>query len=94
MIIDLPPQLETAISHQAKRHGMATSDYIAQLVKKDLTNNQNPHDIGTMTEFYYDIERMDEALKAPRVAVPHFDTPEQLMAWMENLTEADFTEQP
>lgn len=70
MIIDLPPQLETAISHQAKRHGMATNDYIAQLVKKDLTNNQNPHDIGTMTEFYYDIERMDEALKAPRVEVP------------------------
>lgn len=94
MIIDLPPQLETAISQQAERKGMATHDYIVELLKQDLTNSQNPHDVGKMSAFYYDIERMDEALKAPRVTVPHFDTPEQLLAWIENLTEEDFTEKP
>lgn len=93
MIIDLPQNVVTIATQNAQNKGMATNDYIAKLIEQD--SSKTAHQIkGEMTAFYYNIDEMDKALQAPRVTAPHFDTPEELMVWMENLTDADFTEYP
>ena len=43
-------------------------------------------------DFEFDLERMKQAVEAPTVAVPHFDSDEDFLAWLENLTDADFVE--
>lgn len=41
-------------------------------------------------DFDYDLERMKKAVEAPYVTVPDFDTAEELLAWMENLSDDNF----
>lgn len=41
-------------------------------------------------DFDYDLERMKQAVNAPSIVVPKFDTPEKLLEWMDNLTDNDF----
>lgn len=43
-------------------------------------------------DFDYDLQRMKQAVEAPRITVPRFDTVEELSAWLDNLTDADFVE--
>lgn len=42
-------------------------------------------------DFNFDLERMQKAVEAPSVVVPKFDTAEEFITWMDNLTEKDFT---
>ena len=87
MILDLPPQIEQQIVHTAKRRGITAESLITQLVQQDADKPSY-----AKGDFNFDLERMKQAVEAPTVAVPHFDTPEELMAWLDNLTEADFKE--
>lgn len=41
-------------------------------------------------DFDYDLERMKKAVKSPFIRAPKLDTPEALLEWMDNLTDADF----
>lgn len=41
-------------------------------------------------DFDYDLEQMKKAVEAPYVTVPDFNTVEELLAWMENLSDDDF----
>lgn len=44
-------------------------------------------------DFNFDLPRMKQAVEAPRVSVPTGMSPEELMAWLDGLTEDDFVEQ-
>lgn len=59
MLIDLPlnPQEIAYFTRSAKKNGVETADYMANLMRKEMP-------------FYYDIDEMNEAINAPRVKVP------------------------
>lgn len=40
--------------------------------------------------FDYDLERMKQAVEAPRITVPKFSTNEEFLNWIEKLTDDDF----
>lgn len=83
MLIDLPinPQELAIISHHAEQQGIATADYMANLIRKELP-------------FYYDIDEMNKAINAPRVKVPSNQSDDEFLQWVANLTDADFKEMP
>ena len=87
MILDLPPQIEQQIVHTAKRRGITAESLITQLVQQDADKPSY-----AKGDFNFDLERMKQAVEAPTVAVPHFDNDEDFLAWLENLTDADFVE--
>lgn len=85
MLIDLPinPQELAVISHNAKQQGMATADFIADLLRSEMRKD---------TPFYYDIDEMNEAINAPRVKVPANLSGEEFLTWVKNLQDTDFVE--
>lgn len=87
MILDLPPQIEQQIVHTAKQRGITAESLITQLVQQDADKPSY-----AKGDFNFDLERMQQAVEAPTVAVPHFDSDEDFLAWLENLTDADFVE--
>ncbi len=87
MILDLPPQIEQQITHTAKQRGITAESLITQLVQQDADKPSY-----AKGDFNFDLERMKQAVEAPTVAVPHFDSDEDFLAWLENLTDADFVE--
>lgn len=85
MLIDLPINAQelAVISDHAKQHGVATADYIADLLRLEMRKD---------TPFYYDIDEMNEAINAPRVKVPANLSDEEFLTWVKNLKDSDFVE--
>lgn len=46
----------------------------------------NGHEVNE----YFDLERMQEAINAPRIDVPYSNRTDELMAWLDSSTEKDF----
>lgn len=84
MYLNLPPKTEQTLIAQATAQGMSVEDWAIAI----LTANAKPS--YAKGDFDFDLQRMKQAVEAPSISVPKFDTPEQLLAWMDGLIEADF----
>lgn len=81
MIIELAPNISSIAIQQAQRHNMTTEDFITQLIKQSFVDE---------VPFNYDLERMKKAVEAPSIPVPHFATADELVDWLDHLTDDDF----
>lgn len=87
MIIELN-QLPQAIQQQI----LTTTDPIQIVNNGKVIKHFTPTKSYAEGDFSFDLDRMKKAVEAPSIVVPKFDTPEQLLAWMDSLTSEDFVE--
>jgi len=91
--LDLPLNLETTLYQIASRQGMTAENLAIKLLDETLISTEQHDKSYAKGDFNFDLERMQKAVEAPSVVVPRFNTPEELLTWMDNLTEKDFAEQ-
>lgn len=89
--LDLPPKLETALYQIANRQGITAENLAIQLLNEKLIATEQPTKSYAKGDFNFDLERMQQAVKAPSVTVPKLDTDKEFLTWMDNLTEKDFS---
>lgn len=88
--LDLPPKLETTLHQTANRQGLTTENWLLNLINKELVLTAQPTKSYAKGDFNFDLERMQKAVEAPSITVPKFDTDEEFLTWLENLTDKDF----
>ncbi|MDO4440590.1 MAG: hypothetical protein Q4B81_00220 [Moraxella sp.] len=88
MLIELS-QLPLAIQEQILNNNTSMVQIVnnGQVIKTMQLSEPKSYAYG---DFDYDLEQMKQAIEAPYVTVPNFESAEELLHWMENLSDDDF----
>lgn len=72
MIIEFSPAVETTLYQLAEQQGKTAEQIVAQIVMKNLPNIQSSYIQPSYAkgDFNFDLERMKEAVNAPRAEIP------------------------
>lgn len=87
-MLDLLPQVEQIIQQKAQAQGITKET----LAKNVLYQQFLPSEYKQETAFDFDLKQMQQAVNAPSITVPDFDTDEDFLNWVKNLSTKDFTE--
>lgn len=80
IMLDLLPQVEQIIQQKAQAQGVTKET----LAKNVLYQQFLPNEYKQETAF--DLKQMQQAVDAPNVTVPDFDTDEDFLNWVKNLS--------
>lgn len=86
MIIDidvLPEHIAKQVLECQEPIYFAKEGQIIHTIATPLPNDDND-------EFNFDLDEMKKMVESPRIEVPKFETPEELMVWLDALGDDDF----